>query len=153
MAVIKIIDNPVNTDQALENLCEYIYEKSKIDSKYCLGCRGVLSPYDAYSDMKIVENVFSKTNGRHAYHITISFMEGTALIPDEAYSIAYEVSSMFFPNHIVLFSVHTKQKCLHIHFCIHTVDILGGTKLHFDFAMLAELQEYANLLEQKYLRM
>ena len=153
MAIVEIISNPVDTDESLERLCNYIYSDDKIDNKYCIGCRGLLNPYDAYANMKVVESVFGKNNGRHAYHFSVSFDEGTELTPDDAWAIAYELSSIFFPNHIVLYAVHTKQHCLHIHFCIHTVNLLGGPKLHFDYPMLAKLQEYSDFIEEKYLRM
>ena len=153
MAIVEIINNPVDTDELLERLCNYIYDDEKIDNKYCIGCRGLLNPYDAYDDMKIIESVFGKTNGRHAYHFMVSFDEGTELISDDAWAIAYELSSLFFPNHIVLYAVHTKQRCLHVHFCVHAVNLLGGSKLHIDFPMLYRLQEYSDFLERKYLRM
>ncbi len=149
MSIIGIVNNPVDTEDALIKLCKYITNSKGAGMYKYIGGRG-LYPETAYDDMCESQRMFGKIGGRRAYHLFVSFREGTPLIPDEALEMAYEISDFFYPRHQVLFGVHTEQSCLHIHFAVSTVSLDGGPKLHLDFKMQHEFKRFVSEIEKKY---
>lgn len=147
MAIFKIVGNPCNTDEALHNLCNYIVRPDRTNG--LVAGRG-LRPECAYEDICAAQELYGKCSGRRAYHLLLAFDDLECIVPTEAEQIAFQVSSLFFPEFQVLYSVHTEQAHLHIHFAINTVSLFNGPKLHLTFKMLARLNEDISSILQKY---
>jgi len=137
MAVLELVNNPCDTDEALRNLCRYITRWDRTRGN--VGGRGV-RPSMAYEDICQGQMLWNKASGRRAYHFVLSFDDMECLIPAEAMEIAVQVSSLFFPTYQILFGVHTEQAHLHIHMAVSTVALDTGLKLHVDFEMLRYLR-------------
>lgn len=138
MAVLKVIQNPCDTELALQNLCRYIINDEKTNG--IIGRRGV-RPFYEYDDMFLTQQLWRKEYGRRAYHVVLAFDDGEVIMPSEAMEIGLQVSSLFFPIYQVLFGVHTEQEHLHIHFAVNTVSLVDGKKLHLDYQTLGALRE------------
>lgn len=148
MAILKIVDNPCDTDEALANLCAYIIDEYKTQGNIC--GRG-LNPYEAYADMVKVQSLCKKTSGRKSYHLIVSFSDSEPIADCEAKDIGFEIASLFFPDYQVLFGVHFSQAHLHIHFAVNTVNLTTGHKLHIDYSVRNQLQMQINNIIQSYI--
>lgn len=148
MAIVKVIDNPVDSQDSLFNLCHYIAgDAGSIKRHFCYG-RGV-NPNNAFEEIKYMQELFGKTANRRAYHITVDFSDEEYLTISDAVTIGYELSDLFFPEYQVLFSVHgehTGQEHLHLHFAVNTVSLFGRNKLHIDFDKLKFIRECVDLV-------
>lgn len=138
MAIIKIVNNPCDTDLALQNLCLYIINPAK--TRNLFNGRG-LNPQTAYENMCEVQELWSKTSGRRAYHMVLGFDSSEPVASYDALQIAFEISSIFFPTYQVLYGVHTDQPHLHIHFAINTVSLQDGHKLHLDYSAIGYIKQ------------
>ena len=147
MAVLKLVNNPCDTEEALRNLCHYVVRMDRTMGN--VGGRGVRASA-AYEDFCMAQSLWGKNHGRRAYHFVLSFDDMECLIPCEAMAIAVEVSSLFFPCHQVVFGVHTQQEHLHIHMAVNTVALDTGLKLHIDFEMLRYLRSRIDGIVNKY---
>ena len=148
MAVLKLVNNPCDTDEALRNLCHYVIRWDRTLGN--IGGRGV-KPSTAYEDICMAQVLWGKAHGRRAYHLILSFDDMECLIPYEAMEIAVQVSSLFFPTYQVLFGVHTEQDHLHIHMAVSTVALDTGLKLHVDFEMLRYLRTQINQIVSRFI--
>lgn len=147
MAVVKIVNNPCDTNYALENLCAYVVRYDR--TLGFVGGRG-LRPSCAVAAMNETMELWDKKFGRRAYHIVISFADELVIMPDEAMEIAYEVSSFFFPVYQVLWGVHREQDHMHIHFAVCTTSLLNGLKMHIDFELKRKLDLAVESIVQRY---
>ena len=144
---IKLIPNPCNCAEALENLCCYITDPVK--TKGYIGGRG-LSPKTAYEDMAELQALFQTDYGRRAYHLIVSFPDTIVLSPYELTEIAERVSELFFPNYQVLYGVHVTQAHPHFHMAVNTTSIQDGKKLHITFSEFSALQKQISRIVQDY---
>ena len=135
MAIVEIINNPLNTEGALYNLCKYIIKPKKTENGYYTGARGI-SVAHAYEDIVEMQTLYQNTGGRRGYHITVSFSPEDPLSPHDVWNIAYLITNLFFPEYQVLYGMHTDEDHLHIHLGINTVSMRTGKKLHIDYGML-----------------
>ena len=144
MAILKIINNPVDSIEALENLCNYVTNRSKSKSyENFIGGKN-LKPENAFNEMVYTQDLFDKSFGRHAYHFIISFENDEPIMPGDAYVIGYDIANTFFSDYQLLFNVHTTQTQLHLHFVLNAVSLIDGKKFHFDFAIQNEIIFYVN---------
>lgn len=152
MAIVEIIDNPVNTEKALQNLCSYVVESKKTGNEKYTGARG-LSVHNAYQEIIEMQTLYCNTAGRRGYHITVNFSPDSPLNVHEICEIAYEISDLFFPEYQVLYGVHTNEAHLHIHFAVNTVSLKNGKKLHIDYRTLYWLIKEIDNIERRYLNL
>lgn len=150
MAILKIINNPVDTLEALYNLCQYIIDPQKTENGRYVGSRGI-SVDNAYEEILEMQNLFQKTSGRKGYHIAVSFSEEAPLTAYDIMQIAYEISSIFFPRYQVLYGVNMVKTHPHIHFLINTVSLIDGVKLHIGFAEIKVLRALINQIESDFI--
>ena len=150
MANVKIVDNPVDSDYALQNLCSYIVNPVKTAGGVNVFGRG-LNPYNAYEDICEAQSLFEKSLGRMAYHIVLSFEDRHAFIDEDVMELAYRFSEIFVPEYQVLCGVHTDTAHTHAHFAVSTVSLMGGNKYHIDYDELNHLRAEADRIEAEYL--
>lgn len=149
MAIIKIVNNPCDTNTALQNLCSYIIQHNKTHGLF--GGRG-LNPENAYDNMCEAQELWLKASGRRAYHMVLGFDSSEPVASYDALQIAFEVSSIFFPAYQVLYGIHTDQPHLHIHFAINTVSLQDGHKLHLDYSTISHLQHQIDTIIADYIK-
>ena len=152
MAIVEIINNPVNTEIALQNLCNYIIEPKKTENGSYAGARGITVAH-AFDDIVEMQTLYGNTGGRRGYHITVDFSPKSPLNAYNVWQIAYEISDLFFPEYQVLYGVHTNKKHLHIHMAINTVSLRTGKKLHIDYKLLYWLKKEIDEIERRYLNL
>lgn len=152
MAIIKPIDNPVDSYDLLYKLCHYITgDEKSVKRQYCFG-RGV-NPNNAFQEILYMQQLFGKTDKRKAYHLTVDFSDQECLSIQDAIEIGFELSNLFFPEYQVLFGVHgehTGQDHLHLHFAINTVSLFGGNKLHLGFELISVIEKRVDQLIEYY---
>jgi len=148
MAYFKVVSNPCDTVERLENVCHYIIQWER--TRGMVGGRG-LRPECAFEDISEAQALWDKSFGRRAYHCVLAFDDMEVIVPTEAMEIACLVAGFFFPAYQVLFGVHTEQEHLHIHFVISCVSLADGRKLHIDYGMLAQIREKINMTVQAYI--
>ncbi len=143
MAILKIVKNPCDTDEALYNLCKYIAKEGRTCG-YC-GGRG-LYPSTAYEEICRTQILWGKDKRRRAYHFIVGFEDGTVATAEEAMEVAVRISSLLFPPYQVLFGVHVTQKHIHIHFAVNPVSLVDGKKLAISFEFFRYLRDASNNL-------
>ena len=151
---------------AVENVIKYItrtraYE-TREDELICYGGAGIgayLPPYDIIRQFLYVQELYNikSRKGRRIYHETLTFTdeEFRSLNGDykEIISIAEKISHLHFASgHQVLYGIHlSKEKKLHIHFAINTINFITGLKWH---SYKGDLQEreciYNDIIKQHY---
>ena len=142
MAIFKVIDNPLDDEEKVDNVCNYIVEGAKDNNIHnCVG-RG-LSPTNAYNDITEMLNLFDKNKGRRGYHFTVSFAKDEPICDTDYLRIGMAISDFFFPQHQVLFARHKKKNGMHhLHFLVNTASLDNGQKLHLGYTEQAELENY-----------
>ena len=98
MAVFEIISNPVDTQESLQNLCQYILDPLHEKSYGTLIGGQYVNPASSFEEMREVQTLFDKDSGRLAYHFIISFDPGDPLMPEDAFTFAIEFIDFFFKN-------------------------------------------------------
>lgn len=150
MAILKIINNPVDSVESLENLCNYVTDRSKSKSyENFIGGKN-LEPENAFNEMVYTQELFDKSFGRRAYHFTVSFGGCEPIMPRDAYDIGYDIANTFFSDYQLLFNVHTTQEQLHLHFALNPVSLSNGKKLHFDFILQKKLKDFIDCIVIQY---
>lgn len=150
MAVIKIVQNPIDTYEALYNVCNYITRPDKTENGRYVGARG-MDTNKAYEEIVEMQAIFNKTDGRKGYHMIVSFSEGSPLSADDIFQIANEISYIFFPTYQVVFGLNMVEGHPHIHFFINIVSLYDGKKLHIGFSELKLLRSLINQIESNFL--
>lgn len=138
MAILKIVNKPYDSEEALFNLCQYIIQYER--TRGHIGGRGVRVDC-GYECIEEAQALWRMNYGRRAYHLILAFDDYDTIVATEAMEIAYQVSSLFFPEYQVLWGVHTEQEHLHIHFAISSVSLIDGRKLHIDYDRFRRLKE------------
>lgn len=150
MAITKVIDNPLDSEELLFKACNYIIKGAKDnDMRNCVG-RGV-SVANTYEDMVEMMNLFGKNKGRRGYHFTVSFEKDAPIYESDFMQIGMDISDLFFPEHQVLFAYHHKKdKMPHLHFLVNSASLSGNPKLHLGFTEQDGLKKYIHYLEREY---
>lgn len=150
MAITKVIDNPLDSEELLFKACNYIIEGAKDnDMRNCVG-RGV-SVTNAYEDMVEMMNLFDKNRGRRGYHFAVSFEKDAPICESDYMQMGTDISDLFFPEHQVLFAYHHKTDQMpHLHFLVNTASLNNSPKLHLGFTEQAELEHRINQIEDDY---
>ena len=138
MAIFKIAQNPMDTEEALQNLCQYILDPLHEKSDGTLTGGQYLTPTSSFEEMREAQTLFDKDSGRLAYHFIISFDPGDPLMPEDAFTFAIEFIDFFFKE----YQVHTKQSHLHVHFALNPVSLRTGKKLHVDYELIGQYRDF-----------
>ena len=142
MAIFKIAQNPVDTEEALQNLCQYIIDPDHEKSDGTLVGGQYFNPTSSFEEMREVQTLFDKDSRRLAYHFVVGFDPGDPLMPKDAFTFAIEFIDFFFREYQVLFNVHTKQSHLHVHFALNPVSLRTGKKLHVDYELIGRYRDF-----------
>ena len=115
--------------------CQYVENDIKTVSGAYVGSRNLVSTdiKGAVAEMMEVKKFYEKTDGRAALHGIISLSEAESDIKNASklMQLCNDVMKEVFPDHQVIFAVHTNTDNLHIHFIINSVG-LNGRKIHQD---------------------
>lgn len=157
---IAYIENPEKTgvsldlsgkDQIGRELHYVTNDLKTLDGLY-VGGRHISDISHATDEMMQVKEFFGKMDGRVATHgvISLSESESDPKNAGKLMALLDDVMAEVFPNHQVVYAVHTNTENLHIHFILNTVG-LDGKKIHMDKAFMRDVLEPAvNRMAEKY---
>lgn len=157
---ITYIENPEKTGYSLDmvnanqlgNELTYVTNDIKTVNGLYVGGRHIIDFGHATEEMMQVKEFYGKLDGRVATHGVISLDESES-DPKNAGKLMLLLDDLMqevFPEHQVVYAVHTNTENLHIHFIINTVG-LNGKKIHMDKKFMKEVFEVAvNKYADKY---
>ena len=157
---ISYIENPKKVGQPLSmpdanqigNELTYVMNDLKTVNGLYVGSRHIMDISHATEEMMQVKEFFGKLDGRVATHGVISLdeAESDAKNAGKLMFLLSELMERIFPEHQVVYAVHTNTENLHIHFILNTVG-LDGKKIHMDKKFMRDVLEPAvNELALKY---
>lgn len=139
MALLKYVDlnkNPAGAKnpELISREIHYILNPFKIPHNYWGGYNFILSNVDdVIMQFYAVKNVYKKENYVQLRHFVLSFAPDYDKVDYyQAYSIAYEICGLFYPDYQIIFAVHEDRDYVHIHFLINTIDLYTGKTIHMD---------------------
>ena len=149
---IAYIENPekvgcplnISSTNQIGNELTYVTNDIKTVNGLYVGGRHITDISHATEEMMQVKEFFGKLVGRVATHGVISLDEEES-DPKNAGKLMMLLSDLMqevFPQHQVVYAVHTNTENLHIHFIINTVG-LDGKKIHMDNKFMKEVFEVA----------
>ena len=157
---IEYIENPekvgvvldiANVNQLTNQLTYVTDEVKTVDGLY-IGGRHIVDFHNATNEMMQVKEFYGKLDGRVAMHGIIS-LSSEESNPDNAGKLMLllnDFMAKLFPEHQVVYAVHTNTENLHIHFVVNTVG-LDGKKIHMDRSFMKKVFEPAlNQLAAQY---
>lgn len=146
MAIVKIISNGKNM-AAARKIMSYILDVKKTEPDLCgtLGdvAAGTLTPKSAYREFQRVRSLFRKDSGRTYTHGTVSWASGE-ITHEEAAAFAKDYLPQIYPEHQVIFAVHTDTDHIHFHFVVNPVSYLDGSMLHWSKHDLEKAKQICN---------
>ena len=146
MAIVKIISNGKNM-AAARKIMSYILDVKKTEPDLCgtLGDMdaGILTPKSAYREFQRVRSLFGKDSGRTYTHGTVSWASGE-ITHEEAAAFAKDYLPQIYPEHQVIFAVHTDTDHIHFHFVVNPVSYLDGSMLHWSKHDLEKAKQICN---------
>lgn len=146
MAIVKIISNGKNM-AAARKIMSYILDEKKTEPDLCgtLGdvAAGTLTPKSAYREFQRVRSLFGKDTGRTYAHGTVSWASGE-ITHEEAAAFAKDYLPQIYPEHQVIFAVHTDTDHIHFHFVVNPVSYLDGSMLHWSKHDLEKAKQICN---------
>jgi len=157
---IDYIENPekvgvmldIGNANQLSNQLLYVTDEIKTVDGLYVGGRHIMDFNNATSEMMQVKEFYGKLDGRVAMHGIISLSEEES-DPKNAGNLMLllnEFMAKLFPEHQVVYAVHTNTENLHIHFVVNTVG-LDGKKIHMDRSFMKKTFEPTlNQLAEKY---
>lgn len=157
---IEYIDNPEKTGVPLDlgnvnqigNEITYVVNDMKTASGLYVGGRHISDIKHATEEMMQVKEFFGKMDGRVATHgiISLDASESDPRNAGKLMQLLNDLMESIFPEHQVVYAVHTNTENLHIHFIINTVG-LDGKKIHMDKKFMREVMEpTVNTLAENY---
>ena len=157
---IDYIENPekvgvkleLNTVNQISNELSYVANDIKTVQALYVGTRHISDFNNATNEMMQVKEFYGKMDGRVATHGVISLNEEES-DPKNAGKLMMlldELLEKVFPEHQVVYAVHTNTENLHIHFILNTVG-MDGKKIHMDKNFMRKIFEpEVNRLAVKY---
>lgn len=157
---IEYIENPEKTGAPLDlgnvnqvgNEITYVVNDMKTASGLYVGGRHISDIKHATEEMMQVKEFFGKMDGRVATHgiISLDASESDPRNAGKLMPLLNDLMESIFPEHQVVYAVHTNTENLHIHFIINTVG-LDGKKIHMDKKFMRKVMEpTVNKLAEKY---
>lgn len=157
---IDYIENPekvgvmldIDNVNQLNNQLLYVTDEIKTVDGLYVGGRHIMDFNNATSEMMQVKEFYGKLDGRVAMHgiISLSEEESDPKNAGKLMLLLNEFMAKLFPEHQVVYAVHTNTENLHIHFVVNTVG-LDGKKIHMDRSFMKKTFEPTlNQLAEKY---
>ena len=147
MIVFKEINNSYSDIGSVYDVPHYIF-RDKSESGYVMntysGGLHIIDICNTSNEFMMVKRYFGKLFGRQIKHFVVSFDndDRSWITPRLAYEIGVKICQYYFGSNQIVFSVHTNEDNLHIHFCVNTVSFVDGRKLHEGFEELRALQKH-----------
>lgn len=157
---IEYIENPekvgvvLDMDNAnlLTNQLTYVTNDVKTMDGLYVGGRHIVDFDNATNEMMQVKEFYGKLGGRVATHgiISLDREESDPKNAGKLMLLLNDFMAELFPEHQVVYAVHTNTENLHIHFVINTVG-LDGKKIHMDRSFMKKIFEPTlNKLAERY---
>ena len=90
-----------------------------------------------------MRSLFGKDSGRTYTHGTVSWASGE-ITHEEAAAFAKDYLPQIYPEHQVIFAVHTDTDHIHFHFVVNPVSYLDGSMLHWSKHDLEKAKQICN---------
>ena len=135
MPSLKIVPDPYNNTDALDNVINYIFRKAST-----IGGMSV-DPAYAADNMKLVKKIWFQEYGRQLRHFVLCFseVESAALCDSFLIELAYMICDYYRREYQIVFGIHKSSK-KHIHFVVNSVNYLTGEKFptqkQYDYALV-----------------
>lgn len=136
----------------VSNELNYVMNKIKTMDGLYIGGRRITDFQNAINEMIQVKEFYGKMDGRVALHgiVSLPAEESDPKNAGKLMLLLDEVMAEVFPNHQVVYAVHTNTENLHVHFIINTVG-MDGKKIHMDKNFMKQvLQPIVNEKAEKY---
>lgn len=157
---IEYIENPekvgvvIDIDNAnlLTNQLTYVTNDVKTMDGLYVGGRHIVDFNNATNEMIQVKEFYGKLGGRVATHgiISLDREESDQKNAGKLMLLLNDFMAELFPEHQVVYAVHTNTENLHVHFVINTVG-LDGKKIHMDRSFMKKIFEPTlNKLAERY---
>lgn len=157
---IEYIENPekvgvvldIGSVNQINNQLMYVTNEVKTMDGLYVGGRHIVDFNNATEEMMRVKEFYGKMDGRVATHGIISLDRGESgeANAGKLMLLLNDFMEAIFPEHQVVYAVHTNTENLHIHFVINTVG-LDGKKIHMDRSFMKKVFEPTlNKLAEKY---
>ena len=157
---IEYIENPekvgvvldIDNANLLTNQLTYVTNDVKTMDGLYVGGRHIVDFNNATNEMMQVKEFYGKLGGRVATHgiISLDREESDPRNAGKLMLLLNDFMTELFPEHQVVYAVHTNTENLHIHFVINTVG-LDGKKIHMDRSFMKKIFEPTlNKLAEKY---
>lgn len=157
---IEYIENPekvgvvldIGSVNQINNQLMYVTNEVKTMDGLYVGGRHIVDFNNATEEMMRVKEFYGKMDGRVATHGIISLDRGESgeANAGKLMLLLNDFMEALFPEHQVVYAVHTNTENLHIHFVINTVG-LDGKKIHMDRSFMKKVFEPTlNKLAEKY---
>lgn len=157
---IEYIENPekvgvvldIDNANLLTNQLTYVTNDVKTMDGLYVGGRHIVDFDNATNEMMQVKEFYGKLGGRVATHgiISLDREESDSKNAGKLMLLLNDFMAELFPEHQVVYAVHTNTENLHIHFVINTVG-LDGKKIHMDRSFMKKIFEPTlNKLAERY---
>lgn len=157
---IEYIENPekvgvvldIGSVNQINNQLMYVTNEVKTMDGLYVGGRHIVDFNNATEEMMRVKEFYGKMEGRVATHgiISLDREESGEANAGKLMLLLNDFMEALFPEHQVVYAVHTNTENLHIHFVINTVG-LDGKKIHMDRSFMKKVFEPTlNKLAEKY---
>lgn len=157
---IDYIENPekvgvvldIDNANQLNNQLLYVTDEIKTVDGLYVGGRHITDFHNATGEMMQVKEFYGKLDGRVAMHgiVSLSEEESDKENAGRLMLLLNDFMEKLFPEHQVVYAVHTNTENLHIHFVVNTVG-LDGKKIHMDRSFMKKIFEPTlNQLAEKY---
>lgn len=157
---IEYIENPEKVGVVLDmgsvnqinNQLMYVTNEVKTMDGLYVGGRHIVDFNNATEEMMRVKEFYGKVDGRVAMHgiVSLDREESDEANAGKLMLLLNDFMEALFPEHQVVYAVHTNTENLHIHFVINTVG-LDGKKIHMDRSFMKKVFEPTlNKLAEKY---
>lgn len=149
MAVIK----PANT-KSIRGTMKYVSKMEKTTINLMSGVNCSNDPEKALQQMQITKKVYGKTDGRSCIHFIQSFAAAEAVTADEVHQIGLELVNRFRLMEgyqaFVVTHLDQKNKNLHNHIVLSSVNVITGKKWQMSAHELADLRRLGDDICQKH---
>ena len=142
----------IDNANLLTNQLRYVTNDVKTMDGLYVGGRHIVDFDNATNEMMQVKEFYGKLGGRVATHgiISLDREESDPKNAGKLMLLLNDFMAELFPEHQVVYAVHTNTENLHIHFVINTVG-LDGKKIHMDRSFMKKIFEPTlNKLAERY---
>lgn len=157
---IDYIENPekvgvvldIDNANQLNNQLLYVTDEIKTVDGLYVGGRHITDVHNATGEMMQAKEFYGKLDGRVAMHgiVSLSEEESDKENAGRLMLLLNDFMEKLFPEHQVVYAVHTNTENLHIHFVVNTVG-LDGKKIHMNRSFMKKIFEPTlNQLAEKY---